>query len=63
MELAVETRTNQLEQALAHRQTFISTMSHEVRSFSRFESGVFLAEPVTSCLTAANTVIRCGRTV
>ena len=30
LEAAVETRTNQLEQALAHRQTFINAISHEV---------------------------------
>jgi GAF domain-containing protein len=32
LEAAVETRTNQLEQALAHRQTFISAISHEASS-------------------------------
>ena len=32
LEAAVEMRTNQLEQALAHRQTFISAISHEASS-------------------------------
>jgi len=36
LEQSVRVRTTQLEQALTHRQTFISSITHEVSGFAAF---------------------------
>jgi hypothetical protein len=56
LEAAVETRTTQLEQALAHRQTFINAISHEASTYD-----VHMDSAANVSLIAAYTPIRGGR--
>lgn len=60
LEAAVETRTNQLEQALAHRQTFINAISHEA---STRESVVTSIHVTDIYFAAAYAPIRGGRSL
>ncbi|KAJ9113617.1 hypothetical protein QFC22_005925 [Naganishia vaughanmartiniae] len=53
LEVAVETRTAALEQALAHKQTFISSISHELRTPLYSISGLCAVMQSASDLTPA----------